>query len=63
MRGVCHKEMQPKTFLQLTVAGSLCAVALLASDFWKTKDYTQWSSEEVTKVLTDSPWALSLIHI
>src|ERR1017187_3291255 len=57
MRGVCHKEMQRRPFLQLSLAGSLCAVALLASDFWKTKDYTQWSSEEVTKVLTDSPWA------
>ena len=49
--------MQRKLFLQVTLVGCLCAVALLASDFWKTKDYTQWSSEEVTKVLTDSPWA------
>jgi len=49
--------MQQKPFLQVTLAGSLCAVALFAADFWKTKDYTQWSSEEVTKVLTDSPWA------
>jgi hypothetical protein len=49
--------MQRNPFLQLTLVGSLCAVALLASDFWKTKDYTQWSSDEVTKVLTDSPWA------
>src|SRR5271155_4544221 len=49
--------MQRNSFLQLTLAGSLCAVALLASDFWKTKDYTQWSSDEVAKVLTDSQWA------
>jgi hypothetical protein len=49
--------MQRNPFLQVTLAGSLCAVALLASDFWKTKDYTQWSSDEVAKVLTDSPWA------
>jgi hypothetical protein len=49
--------MQQKSFLQVTLIGSLCAVALFAADFWKTKDYTQWSSEEVTKVLTDSPWA------
>src|SRR5271163_347482 len=55
--GASGKEMQQKPFLQLTLAGSLCAVALFAADFWKTKDYTQWSSEEVTKVLTDSPWA------
>jgi hypothetical protein len=49
--------MQLKTFHQLALAGSVCAVALLAADVWKTKDYTQWTSEEVRKVLTDSPWA------
>jgi hypothetical protein len=49
--------MQRKLFLQVTLAGSLCAVALWASDFWKTKEYTQWTSDEVVKVLTDSPWA------
>src|ERR1700722_8280995 len=52
--------MQRKLFLRITLAGSLCAVALWASDFWKTKDYTQWSSDEVVKVLTDSPWAKEL---
>jgi hypothetical protein len=30
---------------------------LFAADFWKTKDSTQWTSEEVSKVLNDSPWA------
>src|SRR5260370_42295665 len=49
--------MQRTTFQQLVIAGLACAVALFASDFWKTKDYTQWTSEEVNKVLTDSPWA------
>src|ERR1700732_1678741 len=49
--------MQRKTVLLSALSGSLFAVALLASDFWKTKDYTQWSSDEVAKVLTDSPWA------
>jgi hypothetical protein len=49
--------MQRKTFQQISVLGSVCAVALFASDVWKTKDYTQWSSEEVYKVLNDSPWA------
>ena len=33
----------------LTVAG--------AADFWLSKEYTDWSKEEATKVLTDSPWA------
>jgi hypothetical protein len=49
--------MQRKLFIRITLAASLGAVALWASDFWKTKDYTQWSSDEVVKVLTDSPWA------
>lgn len=30
---------------------------LFAADPWKTKDSKEWTSEEVTKVLTDSPWA------
>ncbi len=55
--GRLAQEMQRKPFLQLALAGSLCAVALFASDFWKTKDSTQWSSDEVNKMLTDSPWA------
>jgi len=50
-------KMQRKTLQQISVLGSVCAVALFASDVWKTKDYTQWSSEEVYKVLNDSPWA------
>src|ERR1700735_5041480 len=30
---------------------------LFASDFWKTKDASQWTDDEVSKVLSDSPWA------
>lgn len=29
----------------------------LGEDFWVKKDYTQWSAEEVKKIMTDSPWA------
>src|SRR5580704_12792518 len=43
--------------LQLSATGLACAIALLAADFWKTKDSSQWSSEEVNKLLSDSPWA------
>jgi hypothetical protein len=50
-------KMQRKTLQQISVLGSVCAIALFASDVWKTKDYAQWSSEEVYKVLNDSPWA------
>ena len=58
--GRLGQEMQPKPFLQLSLAVSLCAVALFAADFWKSKDSTQWSSDEVSKMLTDSPWAKEL---
>jgi hypothetical protein len=43
--------------LQIGVAGTACAVLLFASDFWKTKDSSQWDSDEVNKILSDSPWA------
>jgi hypothetical protein len=43
--------------LQIGIAGSACAALLFAADFWKTKDSTQWTSDEVNKILSDSPWA------
>jgi hypothetical protein len=30
---------------------------LFAADFWKTKDSSQWTDDEISKVLSDSPWA------
>jgi hypothetical protein len=30
-----------------------------AADFWKDKAYSQWSDDEVTKMLSSSPWAQS----
>ncbi|HKW75391.1 MAG TPA: hypothetical protein VJN64_07695 [Terriglobales bacterium] len=33
------------------------AIAAYASDVWNAKDYTQWSSEEIARVLNESPWA------
>lgn len=35
----------------------VCGVALFAADVWKTKDPSAWTSEDIQKVLTDSPWA------
>jgi hypothetical protein len=49
--------MQLKTLQQISIFGAVCALTLFASDAWRTKDYTQWTSEEVYKVLNDSPWA------
>ena len=49
--------MYPRNLIQLIIAGAACAALLLASDFWKTKDSTQWTDDEVNKILTSSPWA------
>jgi hypothetical protein len=32
-------------------------LVLLAGDFWRDKEPSQWSSEEVNQILTKSPWA------
>src|SRR5579871_2206578 len=36
------------------VVGSLL---LFASEAWESKDPSQWTSEDVSKILNDSPWA------
>jgi hypothetical protein len=33
------------------------AIALCAGEVWSSKDYSQWSAQDVNRVLTDSPWA------
>jgi hypothetical protein len=43
--------------VQIGIAGSACAVMLFAADFWKTKDSSQWSEDEISKILSESPWA------
>jgi len=44
--------------LQIGIAGSACAALLFASsDFWKSKDSSQWNDDEINKILSDSPWA------
>src|SRR5262245_57303488 len=39
------------------VAWLFAASIAIAEDFWATKEYMQWTDEEVKKVLTNSPWA------
>src|ERR1700751_1695907 len=36
---------------------AIAALALAASDPWKSKSYQQWDEKDVKKVLDDSPWA------
>lgn len=43
--------------LRVAAVGVTCALALFASDFWKTKDSSQWTPDEADKILNDSPWA------
>src|SRR5580700_6939398 len=51
-------RMNLTRLVQIGIAGSACAAMLFAaSDFWKTKDSTVWTDEEVSKILSDSPWA------
>jgi hypothetical protein len=49
--------MHRTRLLRLGAASAACALALFAADFWKTKDSSQWNSEEINKLLSDSPWA------
>src|ERR1041385_1924400 len=42
-----------KKFSALMFLGSLC---LWAADFWASKPFTEWSDNEVKKILQDSPW-------
>jgi hypothetical protein len=46
--------------LFLCLAGFLATSAALAEDFWTSKEYMQWTDEEVKKVMTNSPWAKDL---
>jgi hypothetical protein len=45
-----------KLFL-LAVPLALSLTLLHAGDFWKQKDYAEWSEKEARKMLRDSPWA------
>src|SRR5216684_99183 len=46
-----------KTSVILSLLG--LGLTALAADFWKDKAYSQWSDDEVTKMLSSSPWAQS----
>lgn len=43
--------------LQLVLPLVVAAVPVLAGEIWDSKDYTQWSLEDVNRLLMDSPWA------
>ena len=39
----------------------MCVAQLGAGDFWQSKPYTQWTSQDVLTMLQDSPWAKDAI--
>ncbi|HLH00460.1 MAG TPA: hypothetical protein VKX49_29415 [Bryobacteraceae bacterium] len=47
----------PCKLLGIALTGTACALALFAADSWKNRDYTQWTDDDINKILTDSPWA------
>ena len=49
--------MNNKTVLRAGFAAMACAVAFCASDVWNSKESTDWTSDDINRILTDSPWA------
>ena len=41
----------------LGLAGLLFAGITFGEDFWVKKDFTQWTDEEVRRIMTNSPWS------
>src|SRR5579862_4152677 len=48
-----------KLFLAVTFL-SVAALAWAGDTPWKDKPYDQWDQKDVTKILSDSPWAKTL---
>src|SRR5579863_7409290 len=49
--------MYSTRLVHIGIAGAAFAAMLFASDFWKTKDSSQWTDDEISKILSESPWA------
>jgi hypothetical protein len=49
--------MHSTRLVQIGIAGLACSALLFAADFWKTKDSSVWTDDEVSKILSESPWA------
>jgi hypothetical protein len=54
------ERIKMQRLLFLSLAGVLVASAALAEDFWTSKEYMQWTDDEVKKLMTNSPWAKDL---
>jgi hypothetical protein len=49
--------MHSTRLVQIGITGLACSALLFAADFWKTKDSSVWTDDEVSKMLSESPWA------
>ncbi len=49
--------MNSKPIVRTTLLVLLAASLLWAGEPWKEKPYTEWTEDEVKKILKDSPWA------
>ncbi len=50
-------KIQRVKFAGILAVLLLAALAAQAEDFWVKKDWKQWSKDECTKILQDSPWS------
>lgn len=41
----------------VVVCGLLVACSAFAADFWQKKKYTDWTDEDIRKLMSNSPWA------
>ena len=53
-------SLSRRAFLLGAAATPLMAGRPWGKDFWETKPFSEWSDEEVDRMLTDSPWAKSM---
>jgi len=53
MGSVAMRSRRAKLAFLLLAGSSL----LLAADFWEIYHYTQWTDEQIRKIMRDSPWA------
>lgn len=54
---IVTKQWKCARALRILVPFAAAVFALYAGEVWNSKDYRQWSADEVNRVLTDSPWA------
>jgi hypothetical protein len=45
------------SFLKLAIALAAASLAVSAAEVWDSKDYKDWSDQDVNRILTKSPWA------